>query len=364
VKIVYRTPLVGITSLLVIAGCAQNPIPLQPTNADDPLFTAQSSLNALAPSLSVTRVSPPDGATNVFETSPITLTFSAPVDRVAVEQSASIFPGQYSPRAFPPSLFSKLNLTSMCDGRWRVQNPNASPVSFQWDIYGTPEQGLGVVPANAEVYFYSSKGTRTSRLFVKGNQRSVKAQNPAPCSTALGQFIWSADSTAVTLVPAEKMTVGNYTLVVSTGASGSQKRLAEPFVTSFSTIPEPRVGASYGETADYQLFSAEKVGRYFTTIDRQLWLKSRQTGEVRLAMNPAQFGTNTLILGVVPSHMANVVYALVRLRNEQDRPEDVFFEVNLANGVTRRIAGAVEPRHDRGAFAADIRRQPEPNVYG
>lgn len=74
-----------------------------------------------------------------------------------------------------------LQLTSMCNGRWRVRNSNAYPVAFSWDVYTSSEAGRGVA-TSGDSFFSSSGGSQTVRLFVNGTSVTVKASNPTPCS--------------------------------------------------------------------------------------------------------------------------------------------------------------------------------------
>ncbi|MCG8351712.1 MAG: hypothetical protein MI924_28420 [Chloroflexales bacterium] len=75
----------------------------------------------------------------------------------------------------------KLNLTSMCDGRWQVRNKNDYDITFSWDVYHRSESGSGVAKANDDVLFHTSQGSKTVRLFVNGAQVDVKASNPSSC---------------------------------------------------------------------------------------------------------------------------------------------------------------------------------------
>ncbi|MCL4858391.1 MAG: MSCRAMM family adhesin SdrC [Caldilineaceae bacterium] len=78
-----------------------------------------------------------------------------------------------------------LNLTFICSYvgdnflMWRVANPNAFPVDFTWDVYGEAEAGSGSVLADDAVYFYTSTGSKTVRLFVGGNLVDTKASGEA-----------------------------------------------------------------------------------------------------------------------------------------------------------------------------------------
>lgn len=58
---------------------------------------------------------------------------------------------------------------------WRVRNTNDVDVPFTWDVYGSSEGGNGVVPANSEVYIYTTLGNKTVRIFVYGQLVNTKA---------------------------------------------------------------------------------------------------------------------------------------------------------------------------------------------
>jgi hypothetical protein len=75
----------------------------------------------------------------------------------------------------------KLKLTSICDGRWQVRNKNGYDITFSWDVYRGSESGTGVAKANDDVFFDTSKGSKTVRLFVNGAQVDVKASNSSSC---------------------------------------------------------------------------------------------------------------------------------------------------------------------------------------
>lgn len=96
---------------------------------------------------------------------------------------------QQCPTQAVPSV--KLRLTSLCSPVpdlfrvWRVRNTNATPVTFNYDVYGTSQKGSGIAPANADTTFITQaigdNNPNTTRLFVNGAQQDVKAGNPALC---------------------------------------------------------------------------------------------------------------------------------------------------------------------------------------
>jgi hypothetical protein len=151
----------------------------------------------------------------------ISVTFNEAMNTASVERAINLFPGVYNPATNPAS-FTKLQLTAMCDGKWRVRNTNAFPVSFNWDVYKESELGVGVVPGNSDVFFYSSlrpkTGNKTVRLFVGTQQQQVKASNNDVCTgNQPFTFSWSTDAKTVKFKPTDALADGKaYTVVIST----------------------------------------------------------------------------------------------------------------------------------------------------
>jgi Bacterial Ig-like domain len=217
--------LMAITIAVVLSACVQPPVPTQET------VEVQA----------ITATQPANGATNASATSPVQLTFNQAMNKPTVEQAVTIFTGLYDPAA-NPSTFTKLQLTAMCDGKWRVRNPNPFPISFTWDIYKGNELGGGVVLGNGDAFFYSSPrpqtGNKTARLFVNNQQQQVKASNNTACTGAAPYtFAWSNDAT-VNITPTEPFAAGTaYTVVVSTLAKNTAGGLShtQPYIFSFKT---------------------------------------------------------------------------------------------------------------------------------
>lgn len=221
VKIGLRLWSTGLLILLFLASC------VMPGNE----APTKESLNSLA----VVSTVPASGGVIATQQS-LSLTFADAMNRATVETAISIFPGKYDP-AKNPTTFLKLQLTSMCNGKWRVRNPNMFALSFSWDIYNSSTKGVGVVPGNSDVFFYTATGSNTVRVFVGSQQQQVKATNTTTCTGAPFTFTWSADSRTVGFKPTEALAVDKeYTLVVSTGAkraSGAQDATS-PFTLSFT----------------------------------------------------------------------------------------------------------------------------------
>ncbi len=83
-----------------------------------------------------------------------------------------------------------LQLTSMCSAdpsvsrRWRVTSTYNQPVSFTWEVYGTPQHGSGIVNAYETLYFDTQTvpGTpNTVKIFYDGKAQ-VKASSGSSCS--------------------------------------------------------------------------------------------------------------------------------------------------------------------------------------
>ncbi len=168
--------------------------------------------------------------------SSVKVLFSIPMNQPSVERSTNIYQGSYDAATNPLS-FQKLQLTSMCNGQWRVRNPNTQAISFNWDVYGKTEKGLGVAAPSSDTFFQSTLGSNTVRTFVGSDLQQTKATNPNPasCSSNLYSFTWSSSNT-VQVTPNVSLKKGQpYTLAVTTAAkneSGTQA-LSLPFTNGF-----------------------------------------------------------------------------------------------------------------------------------
>jgi hypothetical protein len=136
---------------------------------------------------------------------------------------------------------TKLGLTAMCNGRWRVRNPNPKAAVFVWDVYKTTERGSGIAPANSDVFFETTPGQKTVRVFVGGIQHNTKAANTTTCTGALpsvpgkvgGFFSWNPATTEFSFTPNQPLALG----VVHTVFLG----LNDPFATNFTTVSQIQV---------------------------------------------------------------------------------------------------------------------------
>jgi Bacterial Ig-like domain len=211
--------------LLSLSACFR-----QPTPVDESI---SSNAGLIASTL------PINGATNI-RGQKVTINFSEAMDKASVEQGFSLFAGKYNP-ATTPSTFAKLQLTAMCDGRWRVRNTNAFPLSFTWDAYKEKEEGIGVAPANTDTFFYTAlrpkTGNKTVRVFVNGQQQQVKANNTTACTSPAYTFEWSTDAKKVIITSATPLTPNTeHTATLSTlSKSLAGTKLIVPFSFSFKT---------------------------------------------------------------------------------------------------------------------------------
>jgi hypothetical protein len=184
----------------------------------------------------VIKATPSDGSTGVSLTSSFQFEFSKSMDQVNTETAYALYPGFYNPAA-NPATFTPLNLTSMCNGKWRVRNPNTAPISFQWDGYGTAERGVGVVAGSSDVFFNSNLGD-TVRLFVGTKQQSAKASNSTTCGPRDFTANWSPNSKNLTVQPNTPLEAGkDYTLILNTNPrnSNGQGLLWTPVAVHFYT---------------------------------------------------------------------------------------------------------------------------------
>jgi hypothetical protein len=167
-------------------------------------------------------------------TQAVTMQFTSAQPRADIERRFTLLRGSFT--ADSAALPAKLGLTAMCNGRWRVRNPNATTAVFVWDVYKTAERGSGIVPANSDVFFETSNGQKTVRVFVGGVQHNTKAANLNACSGALpsvpgrvaGAFSWNPASTELSFTPDQPLSV-NDTYTVFLG-------LANPFASVYTVV--------------------------------------------------------------------------------------------------------------------------------
>jgi hypothetical protein len=181
----------------------------------------------------------------------INISFDQPVNRASVERSINIFDGEINP-ALNPKKITKLGLTSMCNGTWRVRNANTSPIAFTWDIRKDSEredndehddddkhrkgleQGTGMVPANADVMLQTSNGPHSLRLLVGNKKQQSKHATRTACTSSPMTFAWAADSKSVVASPKTALVLNKtYSVVVSTFAKNSSgsAALSVPYVS-------------------------------------------------------------------------------------------------------------------------------------
>jgi hypothetical protein len=256
----------------------------------------QEDVNTQALPVLIASTTPNDGAVGVTPLDGSTLNFTGAMNKASVERSVSVFTGKYSPTT-NPTTFTKLQLTSMCNGKWRVRNPNAFPLSFIWDVYNGTEKGMGVAMASGDTFFYSSKGSNTVRVFVGNQQQQVKATNPSNCTDTPFTFVWTPDSRSVMITPSQPFTENSdVTIALSTLAKNiANIRLPNPYSYSFSTIlpslPEPWQSANINLTAT-QGTTASTIKGYATSSSTEptFTLKSITTAGTAIpAKDPFHF---------------------------------------------------------------------------
>ena len=211
--------MLNLITLPILAACGTTqPIPVttvgKPVDLVRPVLTRQA-VNVTASS------------------STITINFDQAMDRASVERSVNIFPGEYATTS--PTFSQKLVLTSMCNGTWRVRNPNTAPVAFTWDRYGGQEKSASISKASGDTLFQSSLGTSTVRIFVNNVLHQTKASSHDACAANLYSFAWSADSKSVTVTPSTPLEVGKtYSTAISAGAKNASGAVAisSPVISS------------------------------------------------------------------------------------------------------------------------------------
>jgi hypothetical protein len=211
---------------LSIVGCSTTPAP----QSTQPIATTSSNSTITNPL--VGSVNPSPGST-AAPTTTITIGFTQALTPANIERAFDLVPGGFN--ADPGSFPTKLTLTAMCNGRWRVRNTNSGTVVFTWDVYQGTEKGSGLVPANADVFFTTSTGQKTVRVFVGSVQQSVKAANTTTCSSpdvprtpgrVAGSFAWNG-AAGFTFTPSGAL-AGNTTYTVFLG-------LNAPYASTFTT---------------------------------------------------------------------------------------------------------------------------------
>jgi hypothetical protein len=177
----------------------------------------------------------------------------------------------------------------MCNGRWRVRNPNNQPVVFTWDFYQTPKRGAGIVPANQDVLFTTSPGSRTMRLFVGNMLQSTKASSLSHCTGAIppisgaiaGTGTWSNQNTQFTFQPTSPLLPGQVYSVFFA--------ITDPFFSQFTTVDNnlkiSSVTPSSIKNDQNQIITIDGTG---FTDDSAFFLQSNQLEVLRIANNQAQ----------------------------------------------------------------------------
>ena len=225
---------------------------------------------------------------------PITIQFTQPQIPTTIERGFSLLTGTYT-----TTPTTKLGLTSMCNGRWRVRNPNAIHVVFTWDIYNITQRGSGIAVAGKDVFFNTTLGSNTVRIFAGGVQQNVKATNPATCTgvtpttpnALAGTFNWNSTNTQLVFTPSTPLQASQtYTTSLA---------LSTPQATAFSV----QAGLSIGSVQPTSLINNASAtltiqGSGFTT-NTSFFIQSTKLSNVSVTNTEAKV---TIPAGFLPSN--------------------------------------------------------------
>lgn len=162
--------------------------------------------------------------------------FNTPMNRNSVEQAINLYPGVYDPNVASNTL-PNLQLSAVCDGTWRVTNPNPRPSSFTWSVNQSIEQSVGVVSGNSQTSFNTSKGSKTLNLLVKDRLQASLASSATACTSSLNGFNWASDSKSVTVSPTTPIAINQPVLATVSNfakAASGNKLLPAPFQASLA----------------------------------------------------------------------------------------------------------------------------------
>jgi PKD domain len=223
----------------VLIGCGVTPPTSQdPEGNGDPSLSAMP-VAALLKSMTmpVTRAS--TRTTTALPTPEIKLTFAASMNRSSVENAINVYPSGITPNSSVPK---RLQVKALCDGGWQVRNPNDTPVSFEWAITKSVEQGAGMVAANGVQNLRTSTGFKQLRVISSGIVQARVLSTTGACVPTL-EFIWAVDNKSVTVRPLQPMSSDALTVALSTGAFSSDGvRLENP--STETLVPEQEVKES------------------------------------------------------------------------------------------------------------------------
>ena len=101
-----------------------------------------------------------------------------------------------------------LNLTSLCSDdilkrRWRVTSTFHKTITFQWNVYNTPQTGYLIVGPEDEVIFETNavEGPNTTIITFGKSEKVVKASGNAICDKKISQKIIKDGEISVTIYP-------------------------------------------------------------------------------------------------------------------------------------------------------------------
>ncbi len=281
----------------------------------------------------VLAVSPTAASVGVAPNSSVQLTFAAGVDRVAAQAQFVLLPGVYTTNIGT----QKLTLTAMCNGRWRVRNPAAATVVFTWDVYNTAEKASGIVPGGSDVFFTTSSGQKTVRVFVGGALHNTKAANTNACSGTpadvpgklAGTSAWNGD--AFTFTPNLPLSSQQaYTVFVG---------LAQPYAGAFEAggTPLKITGANPASFANDRDTTVKVTGEGFN-LNTSFFIQSNRLE--LLGTTPSEATVR------VPAGFLASVYGLMAANADGARAT-LYPALTISQGATPRD---VDPQRIARAF--------------
>jgi hypothetical protein len=226
---------VFICLMAILASCVVTPPPY--TGEGDPTLNAtKTGLRLL--SVAATSIQTETGA---FQDG-VQIKFSEPMLDASVQQALSIYEGEYNPFFVTPQTWQRPTLTSECDGRFKINNPNPFDLSFTWKIMKSVEEGQGFVKANTSAYINTSQGMKMLEIYFNQTDpnasqawqvREIMSTTPCPIAWSLNWSDGIKGEKQNLFIPNHNFAPGKYTITLSTNArnSGNSIRLETPVRT-------------------------------------------------------------------------------------------------------------------------------------
>ena len=206
--------------MAILASCVTTPAPY--TGQGDP------TLNATKTGLRLLSVTPTSlqTETGTYQDG-VQIKFSEPMLDSSIKQALTIYEGEYNPFFIMPTNWQRPTLSSECDGRFKISNPNPFDLSFTWKIMQSVETGQGFVKANSSAFINTSQGMKMLEIYfnqIEPNAtqawqaREIMSQTPCPIAWSLN---WSAGIKGENqnlFIPNHSFTPGKYTITLSTNA--------------------------------------------------------------------------------------------------------------------------------------------------